>query len=127
MNKAFDYYTKCAILSCNLKDYSSVISCYKTVLELINIKTINPVIQQFWIFLAANANQQCGNFKEASYLWRKLINWESNSTLYDNHLFHFKLGYCLSRSGKVFDAYMVLESLQEVLKNKKTKYWQMFL
>lgn len=50
MNKAFDYYTKCAILSCNLKDYSSVISCYKTVLELINIKTINPVIQQFWIF-----------------------------------------------------------------------------
>ena len=82
MNKAFDYYTKCAILSCNLKDYSSVISCYKTVLELINIKTINPVIQQFWIFLAANANQQCGNFKEASYLWRKLINWERSNMIY---------------------------------------------
>lgn len=121
MNKAFDYYTKYAILSYNLKDYLSVVSCYKIALELINIKAIDPVIQQFWLFLVANSNQQCGNFKEASYLWKKLINWKSNSILYDSHLFHFKYGYCLRRSGKVFDAYMVLESLQEILKNEKTE------
>lgn len=119
--KAFSYYTKCAVVSFIIKDYLSIIECHRMSCDIVVQEEIRPQIQQLWKYLLAHANQEMGNFAEASNLWNQLIYWQDGHPLYATDLFQFKYAYCLRRAGQVMDAYDALETLKNRLKQKKSE------
>ena len=119
--KAFSYYTKCAIISFIIKDYLSIVECHRMACDIVVQEKTHSQIQQLWIYLLANANQEMGNFAEAFNLWDQLIHWQDGLPLYATDLFQFKYAYCLRRAGQVMDAYRALEALKNKLKQKKSE------
>lgn len=119
--KAFSYYTKCAVISFIIKDYLSIMECRKMSCDIIVQEEISSQIQQLWIYLLAQANQEMGNFADAANLWNQLIHWQDGNPLYATDQIRFEYAYCLRRAGQVMDAYDALETLKNELKQKNSE------